>query len=335
MSVQDKARLYRELAKLIGASFPLEKSVAMLAEQNAGTGRAAFLNGIRNGLNQRLPFADALEQGGGSQVSEMEIGLVRAGERSGHLAESCDHLAHYFELWHKGIREARGAMVYPLVLLHVGIVLPEISRSMLLGSISGNEVQHPVQSMITRIALFWLLLLGIWWLWRTLSKLATKSADVDRALNLLPLVGAVRRHWALARFCEVFHSALLAAMSITECLKMAGDASQSGILRTGADIAVPKINQGAALEEALVLTNAFPRTFTNSIATAEAAGGLDHEFKRWAQAETDMAGEAQRRVSDWYPKAMYFLVLGYVAMRIIGFASDYYGMITNIDKLMQ
>ena len=48
-----------------------------------------------------------------------------------------------------------------------------------------------------------------------------------------------------------------------------------------------------------------------------------------------MAGEAQRRVSDWYPKAVYFLVLGYVAMRIIGFASDYYGTIMNIDKLMQ
>ena len=332
MNVQDKARLYRELAKLIGASFPLEKSVTMLAEQSASAGRTAFLNGIRNGLGQRLPFAEALEQGGGTDVTDLELGLVRAGERSGRLAESCEHLAHYFELWHKGIREARGAMVYPLILLHVGIILPEISRSILVGSLSQVET-HPTQSILMRIGIFWLLLAGLWWLWRMVSKSATKSASVDRLLNLMPLVGKVRRHWALARFCEVFHSALLAAMSITECLKMAGDASQSGLLRDGATQAIPKIHQGGRLEEGLVISQAFPRIFTNSIATAEAAGGLDHEFQRWAQAETEMAGEAQRRVAEWYPKVLYFLVLGYVGIRIVGFASDYFNIILNVGKM--
>jgi type II secretory pathway component PulF len=215
----------------------------------------------------------------------------------------------------------------------VGIVLPEFSRSMLVGSIT-QEDTHPVRAIMWRLAIFWLALGLLWWLWGMLSRVATRSATVDRLINVLPLVGAVRRHWALARFCEVFHSALMAAMSITECLKMSGEAAQSGVLRDGAAEAITSVHAGSRLEEALVPSGAFPRTFTNAIATAEASGGLDHEFRRWAQAETEMAGEAQRRVADWYPKALYFMIVGYVGLKIIGFASDYYGTIMNLEKMI-
>jgi len=152
---------------------------------------------------------------------------------------------------------------------------------------------------------------------------------------MIPLIGSVRRHWALARFCQVFHSALLASMRITECLRMAGDASQSGTLLNGGEQAASNIGLGKTLAEAMVQTRRFPRLFTNAVQTSEASGRMDVEFDRWAQAETDMATESQRRAADWYPKILYFGVLGYIAVRVIGFASDYFGVITNSDQWMK
>lgn len=335
MSVKDKARIYRELGKLFAASFPMDKSVAMLLDQHPGGARHEFLEGIDRGLSQRLGFAESLSTYNHRIASNLERSLITAGERSGRLAEACEHLAHYFETWHKGIREARCAMVYPLLLLHVGIVVPEVSRSILVGQLSGQDVSaHLWPAVLWRIGLFWVALVVVWQFWRWATRASATSEAIDRVINLLPLIGNVRRHWALARFCQVFHSALLASMRITECLHMAGDASQSGIVRKGADLAARQVAGGESLASSLVQSKRFPRLFTNAVQTSEASGVLDVEFARWAQAETDLATESQRSAAEWYPKALYFLVLGYVAARIVGFAADYFGAVRKAADML-
>ena len=337
MNVNDKARLYRELGKLFGASFPMDKSVAMLLDQHRSGAHHVFLQGLDQGLTQRLGFSESMKRYNVSLASELELSLIDSGERSGRLAEACEHLAHYFETLSKGIREARGAMIYPLILLHVGIIVPEFSRYMMMTNLPGSEGKelHLMPAILWRIGLFWVALVLGWLLWRSMSRAATRSEVIDRVLNMIPLIGSVRRHWALARFCQVFHSALLASMRITECLRMAGDASQSGTLLNGGEQAASNIGLGKTLAEAMVQTRRFPRLFTNAVQTSEASGRMDVEFDRWAQAETDMATESQRRAADWYPKILYFGVLGYIAVRVIGFASDYFGVITNSDQWMK
>ena len=332
LSVKDKARLYREFSKLFAASFPMDKSVSMLAEQHTSGPRHLFLQGLQAGLTSKLSFAEALKTQNSALASDLELSLIDSGERSGRLAQACEHLAHYFETWDKGIREARGALVYPLLLMHVGVILPEISRYMMLSAIKEIAI---LPAIFWRLGLFWAGLFLIWALWRALSRAAIRSESTDRVLNLIPLIGSVRRHWALARFCQVFHSALLAAMRISECLHMSGEGSQSGTLKQGSDKAASNVELGDTLANGLAKTGSFPRLFVNAIATAEASGGLDRELERWAQAETDLAVEAQKRAADWIPKVLYFAVLGYIATRIISFASDYFGTIMNFDSYMK
>ena len=336
MTVSDKAKMYRELGKLFSASFPMDKSIAMLLDQSPRGSRREFLEGLDRGLANRLGFAEAMTTYNSALTTDLERSLVTSGERSGRLAEACEHLAHYFTTWHKGIRDARSAMVYPLILLHAGVVLPEVSRFMLMSNMPGADAKdmHLWPAILWRLGLFWLALLVLWQLWRWMSRASARSETIDRILSMTPLIGSVRRHWALARFCQVFHSALLASMRITECLRMAGDASQSGIVRNGAEIAAKEVGDGESLAASLVKSKRFPRQFTNAVQTSEASGVLDVEFMRWAQAETDMAEEAQRSAAEWYPKALYFLVLGYIAVRIVGFASDYFGTMLNPDKFM-
>jgi type II secretory pathway component PulF len=334
MTVIDKARIYRELAKLLSASFPMDKAVAMLADQHTSGPRGEFLRGIQSGLEQHLGLAGAMQGHAGHLISPMEFSLVDAGERSGHIAQACEHLAHYFEVWHKGIREARSAMVYPLILLHLGIVLPEFARWMMMKNLRGEDT-HIVEALIWRIGGFWLLLAIAAWVWRRLSNVATTSAAMDRAINAVPLLNSVRQHWALARFCQVFHSTLMAGLNIGQCLQLAGDASQSGTLRSGAIDAAKRIEHGADLAGGLKDSGGFSRLFINAMTTAEASGGLDRELQRWATAETDLAVEAQRRVSDWFPKILYFGVVGYVAWRIISFSTMMFSNVMDMANQLK
>ena len=327
LTAADKATLYRELAKLIGADFHADRAVDLLAAQNPPPPRKAFLEGLQRGLARGEGLAKALEQENRALVTGMEIALVSAGETSGRLAQPLEHLARYFAAVDSGVRQAKGAMIYPLILVHLGIVLPELPA--LIVDTGGGS---PLASIVTKIAVFWLLALVIWQIWKWVSATAVKSAALDRVLNRLPLIGQARRHWALARFTQVFHAGLLAAMRMSHVMRIAGDASQSGVMFHGAESAATRIDTGAQLAPSLRATGAFPHVFVDSVATAEEVGSLDKEMQRWAAAETDLAGEAMQRMALWLPKAGYAIIVLYIAWRII---SMFMGVYAPVFKLME
>lgn len=327
LSAADKATLYRDLARLIGADFHADRAVALLAGQNPAPRKKAFLDGLERGLARRAGIAKALEEENSELVTGVEVALVSAGEASGRLAEAFEHLAHYFEAVDAGVREARGALVYPLVLAHLGIVLPEIP-ALFVDDGRGN----PLASMAVKIGALWLLAFVGWRAWRGLSAAAVKSAPVDAWLGRVPLIGAVRRHWALARFAQVFHAGLLAAMNMARVTRLAGEAAQSGVLLRGTAAAAARIETGAPLASSLGASGAFPRMFVDSIAVAEEAGAVDKEMRRWAAVETGLAGEAMRRLVSWLPRIVYGTVALYIAWRIIAM---FMGVYAPLFKLME
>ena len=327
LSAADKARLYRELAKLIGADFHADRAVELLAGQNPPQPRRAFIEGLQRGLARGDGMAGALERENHALVSGLEIALVSAGETSGRLAQSFEHLARYFSAVDAGLGQARSAMIYPLVLVHLGIVLPEMPL-LIIGTGEGS----PLMTVAAKIAVFWLALFAGWQVWKWLAAAAVESAGIDRLLNLLPLIGPVRRHWALARFAQVFHAGLLAAMRMSRIAQLAGEASQSGVMKEGAASAAARIETGQPLAASLRAGTGFPRVFVDSVATAEEAGALDAEMQRWAAAEADLAGDAMQRLAGWLPKAGYAIIVLYVAWRII---SMFAGVYAPVFKLLE
>lgn len=326
LTAADKATLYRELAKLIGADFHVDRAVALLAAQNPSPVKKVYLDGLQRGLARGDGIATALEKENHALVTGLEIALVSAGETSGRLAEPFEHLARYFAAVDHGIRQARGAMIYPLILAHLGIVLPEIP-ALFMNEGAGN----PLVPIVIKVGALWLLVFMVWRIWKSLSAAGVKSASVDRFLNRIPLIGTARQHWALARFTQVFHAGLLAAMNMSRVTRIAGEASQSGLMLHGAESAATRIDTGAQLAPSLRATNAFPRLFVDSVATAEEVGSLDKEMHRWAALETELASESMQRIATWLPKIGYAFVVLYVAWRII---SMFFGIYAPLFKLM-
>lgn len=338
MTVSEKARLYRELAKMLRAGFHLDRSVTLLADQRPSSGMRRYLQGVQQGFAERMDLSSAVREKNHSLTTALERSLIQSGETSGRLAEALEHLHHYFATSQRGIKEARAAMVYPLILLHLGVLVPSFAKAALTGAVQQFDAEpgKPLPSMwpevLAHLSLFWGGLLLLWLAWRLASALARKSSLVDGLLGLLPLIGSLRRHWALARFCQVFHSGLLAAMRITECLQLAGAAAQSGTLLRGAAHAARQVSGGQTLAAGLRSSGGFPRFFVDSVGSAEEVGGLDREMARWATAETESAEQAQRSAAEWYPRVLYFCIMGYVGWRIIDMAQSYMGELTGLLK---
>ncbi|TLD72417.1 hypothetical protein FEM03_03405 [Phragmitibacter flavus] len=329
MTNQQRATLYHEFAKLLAAGLHADRSIDLLLEQRPAAPVKKFLRGIQKGLEQHLGFTESIAKYNASTVSKLETSLLSAGEHGGRLENACEHLARYFELRQKSIDKVLGALIYPIILLHLGLILPDF-----ITYFSGTPIQQIVPHLIVRLIILWGFLAAIAILWEQGAKAATNSTSADSLIGMIPLIGSINRHWALARFCQVFHTGLLAALNISETLKLAGAASQSALLNQGATKAAKEVVAGKPLTEALKSGNAFPRSFLNAVNTAETTGTLDTEMGRWAQIEGDLAARSQDRAAEWLPRIFYVIVVLYIASRIIGIFQGLYGEGSAINELL-
>lgn len=319
MTDPEKASVFRELAKLLKADFHLDRSFDLLLNQNPKPALAQFLRAAKERLSSGSGVTEAFRQEQQGGLNTLDLALVAAGENSGRLAQSFSLLARYYESVVDSARKARSAMIYPLILAHLGVILPELPAAIAADSLA----ELPIR-ILSRLGFLWVVLLIVFRGWRALAKGAETSSATDRLLGGLPLLGQMRQHWALARFTQVAHSALLAALLPQEWMRLAGEASGSGQLRAGSSVAATLIAEGQPIASSLRIGGSFPKHFIDSLDTAEETGTLDHEMARWAQLEADEARDSMDRVAAWLPKVLYAIVALYVASRIIGMMSAIY-----------
>lgn len=319
MKPPDKAALFRELTKLLQADFHLDRGLDLLLGQKPRTQVAAFLREVKTRLVAGRGLAEAMRQSGGQAVDALDLALIEAGEQSGRLAQSFALLADYYESVADSLRRARGALVYPLVLAHLAVIVPEIPAA-----IAAQELVSLPLRIVLRLGVLWAVLLGAAWWWQRLSARARLSPVADSWLALVPVLGGMREHWALARFTRVAHAAMLAAVRPAHWVRLAGEASGSGRMACGARSAAERVAEGNPVAASLRAGGGFPKRFVDALDTAEEAGTLDHELERWTRLEAEQARAATDRAAVWLPRVLYGVIVVYVAWRIIGMMVEVY-----------
>ena len=316
-----KHLFYSEMAKLLEAGFGIREAAGVLAEHGLPASQLALLKELHQGLDEGKTIAESLGRNP-KTVSELERGIISAGERGGRLPTAMRHLADYFEMLASVRREVLRALVHPIIILHLGIFIATVPTAMLAVDrnavgISGGFFATLLVTYAIALALFF----GI----RALLRAARRNAGLDRAIRRIPLVGKTRTNTAMAGFCKVYHTCLLAGIPMRETLRMAADASQSGLIRQAAGHLQKSLAEGNPLGPGMTSESAFPKAFARSYATGEAAGTLDTDLDRWAGYFQEEARAGARTLAAVLPRILYLMVLCYVGWKIVGFYDSYYG----------
>jgi len=325
-----KALFYRQMAQLVGSGFHLDRSIDLLSSQSNDSAMRRLLEAIKTGLLENRTLSEAMAHHAAEETSELERLLIQTGERSGQLESSLNHLHEYFESAQRSQRTARNSLIYPLILAHAAIAVPALSQY-LHGAISG-EATPILPALILRAVALWAVFFAGYWGWKRLAEAAPHSMVADQFIRRLPIIGNVHAQWSLSRFCQVLHSALLAAMRTSEGLRLAGRAAQSAVLHTAAEQTAKTIEAGGTLTQGIRSAGGFPPEFVSSLHSAEAVGTLDLECQRWATYATENAREAQSRASELLPKIAYMIVAAYLAWTTISFFAGYYGDILRMSS---
>lgn len=323
-----KHLFYAEMAKLLEAGFDIRKAAAVLEDTGLPAPQRAMLAELGRGLDAGESIAAAF--GADRRViGDLERQLIDAGERGGKLGTAFHHLSDYFERLAASRRALVRGMIYPAIVLHLGIFVGTVPAAMMSGDHTPGEMlaDFLLALLILYIALAAAALLG-----RALLKKAPESAAVDGLVNRLPWIGKARRNLAMARFCQVYHACLLAAIPMRETVRVSAGAARSGRLRRAGKSLETAAADGRALGPAFLAERAFPREFSRAYASGEEAGTLDVDLERWTRRFGQAADDAMSTAAIMLPKLMYFAIVAYVAWQIIGFFAGYYGMLESIGE---
>jgi type II secretory pathway component PulF len=323
-----KHLFYTEIAKLLEAGFDIRKAAAVLTDTRLPAPQLALLKNLNRGLDAGQSITAAFGRDGKS-ISELERGIIGAGERGGRLAPAFQHLADYFGMLTAARREMVRGMIYPIIVLHLGIFIAIVPGALMSGTMSHMQI---LGSVVTTLLVVYAAALVVVMAVRAILKTAPENAALDRSINRIPWIGAARRNLAMARFCKVYHSCLLAGISMGETVQLASGAAQGGLIRAAGKRLEQVAKAGGALGPAFMAEAAFPMAFSRSYSTGEEAGTLDKDLANWSRVFQENAASSARTMSVMVPKVMYFLILAFVAWKVVGFYGGYYESLDRIGE---
>jgi len=323
-----KQQFYTEMAKLLGAGFDIRKAAGVMESTGLPAAQRRLLQHLKEGLEAGQSITDSYSRDIGA-VSGLERSMIAAGERGGKLAPAFQHLADYFGMVASARREMVKGMIYPMIVLHLGIFIGTVPLSIMgeertAGGVAGSFLMSLLVLYVGAAVIFFL--------GKMVLKKAPQSPKLDAAINRIPWIGKARKHMAMSRFCKVYHACLLAGISMVETVRVSADSSQSGMLRRAGSRLVVIAKEGNALGPGFMAERAFPSDFSRSYATGEESGTLDTDMGNWSRLFQEKAEDSMKMASVMVPKVLYFCIMAFVAWKIIGFFTGYYAELDSIGE---
>jgi general secretion pathway protein F len=318
----------RQIAGLVSASLPLERALTALADEAEDEKQRHLVAALRAEVNGGATFAKALSQHP-QEFSPIYIGVIGAGEQSGHLGQVLERLADDLEESQTLKSKLLAAALYPaivtvvaivIVMFLMGYVVPQVANVF-----SGSKHALPfltvamlALSAFVRSYGWALLLVGVLMVFAL--RLALRDEKLhqrfDAATLKLPLVGRLARDYNAARFASTLAMLAGAGLPILKALQAAAETLSNRAMRADALDALLLVREGAPLASALAQKKRFPALVSMFARLGEQTGQMPVMLQR---AAVQLSTEVQRRAMALATllEPLLIVAMGLVVMLIV------------------
>jgi type IV pilus assembly protein PilC len=287
IQARDKIQFFVHLEQLQAAGVPLIDSLTDVRDSADDPKLRDLTTDIINDVSGGTPLSQAFEKHP-KVFGDLYAALVAAGEESGKLTESFQHLVRHVK-WEEAIRQRIvKAARYPIVVLIVitsmlmfmmGFVVPGIVEFLK----SNNAELPPVTVALISTSNF---VQGYWWVIILVPIVITlgitllrQSSDKMRyALSCLalriPKIGDLTSKIAISRFTHFFAVMFQSGVPILQCLETAQRVVANRCLEESLKLVRQQVQNGEPLSMALRNSGQFPSLVTRMVKIGEDSGNL-------------------------------------------------------------
>jgi type IV pilus assembly protein PilC len=307
VAIKDLVTFTRLFATMIDAGLPLVQCLEILASQQPNKNFGKILKDVKTAVEQGSTFSDALARHP-KVFDDLFVNLVHAGETGGILDSIMQRLSIYLEKRQKLVRQVRGAMVYPSIVIVIAGGVMAVLLTFVIPAFEGmfkdfgggkdnlpwltRMVVGASHGFVSAAPFIVVGLVGLAFLISYIYKQPRGKRFFHQMTLTLPIMGPVLRKIAVARFTRTLGTLLQSGVPILDALEICAKTSGNVIVESGIMFVRQQISEGKNMAEPLTATKIFPDMVVQMIAVGEQTGALDQMLNKIAdfyEEETDIA----------------------------------------------
>ncbi|MBL4847618.1 MAG: type II secretion system F family protein [Planctomycetes bacterium] len=321
---KDRARAatYTQLAAMERAGLSLLKAIDHVCKQ--GGAGAVLLRPLAADLHRGQSFPEAIQAAPG--FSPLEVAVLSAGSTAGSMPECFQQLAKTYERRAAVKMAILGKLAYPTLLLHLAILLPNLSVIVTDGLLAyGLAIAVPFG------VIYGVIIGGV----MGAKILRTSSpALLDRILLSIPLVGAVARKSSLAYGFGALSLLYNNGVPVLTALETAATVTPNSVVAGVFQRCADSLRQdGSTVSAALSQeSHNLPSWAVELLSTGSVTGQLDEMLKNVTQRLDEEAEAGVTRLVMVLGGVVFAFAAMAVAYKVISFFSGYADMINGLSK---
>ena len=318
----------RQLASLVAAGLPLERTLSALSEEADTPAKRDLLAQVRSEVNAGAPLAQALAMHP-REFDALYVAVIGSGEQSGRLSQVLLQLAEDLEAAHQMRAKLLAASLYPAIVSGVALlivvfllayVVPQVAQVFTSTQRSLPWLTVVMLALSSWVQALWLWLLVAGVMGFLLLKLALRQAEFreqfDAAWLRLPLLGRLSLGYNAARFAGTLALLVGAGVPMLKALQTAAQTLSNTALRANAMQAIELVREGAPLASALSQNKRLPGLLSMFARLGEQTGQLPQMLQHAAK---HLSEEVQRRAMQLATilEPLLIVTMGAVVMLIV------------------
>jgi type IV pilus assembly protein PilC len=326
---KDIAVFTRQFSVMIDAGLPLVQCLDILGQQQDNKAFQKVILQIRQDVEAGSSLAEAMRKHP-QAFDDLYVNMVAAGEAGGILDTILQRLAAYIEKAVKLKSQVRSALVYPVAVVTIAIIVVYIILWKVIPVFAtlfeGLGTQLPfLTQVIVNVSRFignfwWLIILvviGIIFALRQYYQTEAGRYQIDKIMLRMPVIGALLRKIAVARFCRTLATLLSSGVAILESLDITARTAGNAVLEESIMQVRKEVEEGKTLAEPLARTEQFPPMVCQMIGVGEQTGAMDTMLSKIAdfyEDEVDAAIEGMMALLEPVMIAFLGVVIGVIVV---------------------
>jgi len=286
ISLDDVLYFTGELADLLEAGVPLERSLLILADATDKEEVRNLVRHIKEAIHGGKTLSEALVQHG-DVFDSLYINMVKVGELGGVLPQVLRRLGDFLERSRQIKKFIISSSVYPAILAFVGLVSVLILVTFVVPKFGQifQDINQPMPAMTRFILAASLFLRNWWWMiflvlfavvisFKVYIKRPEGRVWWDSFKLGLPIIGPFLQRIELGRFARTLGTLLESGVPILKGISLSGEVVGNTIIRDAVRSLYAGIRQGKSLSSLMKKSKVFPPLMIHLISVGEETGGL-------------------------------------------------------------
>jgi len=288
--------LCQELALLLESGMPLINALHVLSDRTSNPTLGRAVAEIARSVEEGRSFSDAVAEHR-RLFSPPVVNMIRAGERSGKLAQILYRVAQVGERLVARRRRIAGALIYPAIVIVaaifvIGVVFGILAKGFNAFVEMGIELPWTMRALLKlgewfRSGAFWtglvivvaVIVIG----YLIAMRIYVFRLLRDRFLIRCPGIRHFVKQGLLVNFARVFSTMLSSGVPLPEALESTHETADNEVLRLTIERVQDAVQRGERITPPLERGGVFPPLAYDLCAVGEEAGALDQVFARIAE----------------------------------------------------